>query len=130
MVIFEEPVQARAHKMNSPPQTASEGHAAGETMVGALSLSAATPPPAGRRHCSNRVQFKVRIIPDLVDTSGIQNFEKTATNFTKGFIFTRAWAPSGHRGDRRFRGIRGVLNSLTCTSDYTRSNHHENQYDN
>jgi len=37
------------------------------------------------------VQFKVRVIPDLVDTLGIQNFEKTATNFTNGFIFTRAW---------------------------------------
>jgi hypothetical protein len=68
------------------------------------------------------VQFKVRVIPDLVDTLGIQNFEKTATNFTKGFIFTRA-TRRPMRGDRRFRGIRGirgVFNSLTRTSDYTR----------
>jgi hypothetical protein len=68
------------------------------------------------------VQFKVRVIPDLVDILGIQNYEKTAMNFTKGFVFTRAWASATRRpmrGDRRFRGIRGirgVFNSLTRTS--------------
>jgi hypothetical protein len=30
------------------------------------------------------VQFKVRVIPDLVDTLGIQNFEKTANEFHEG----------------------------------------------
>jgi hypothetical protein len=81
----------------------------------------------GKVKWAPRVQFKVRVIPDLVDTLGIQNFEKTATNFTKGFIFTRAWASALRwpmRGDRRFRGIRGirgVLNSLTRTSDFTRA---------
>jgi hypothetical protein len=34
------------------------------------------------------VQFKARVTPELVDALKIQNFEKAATNFTKGFIFT------------------------------------------
>jgi hypothetical protein len=38
------------------------------------------------------VQFKVRVIPELVDTLRVQNFEKEAANYTKGFIFARAWA--------------------------------------
>jgi hypothetical protein len=40
------------------------------------------------------VQFKMRVIPELVDALRIQNFEKAATNYTKGFIFTRPWALS------------------------------------
>jgi hypothetical protein len=57
------------------------------------------------------VQFKVRVIPELLYALRIQNFEKAATNstnFTKGFIFTCAWP----EGAGPCAGIGGFVKSV------------------